>query len=97
MDVLTEWSRVLRLLSLTEEHWLENILPRGRAQNAIDVCEMNIINSWLDIVKEYVETRPHTMEVLVDIHTCLQHVNNVLRDIALRLGLPIHTVHSSQI
>ena len=97
MDVVTEWSRVLRLLSLTEEQWLENILPRGRAQNAIDVCEINIIDGCLDIVKEYVETRPQTMEVIVDIHTCLQHVNNVLRDIALRLGIPIHVVHSSQI
>jgi hypothetical protein len=97
MDVVTEWSRVLRLLSLTEEQWLENILPIARAQNAIDVCEMNIIDGCLDIVKEYVQTRPQTMEVIVDIHTCLQHVNNVLRDIALRLGIPIHVVHSSQI
>ena len=97
MDVATEWSRVLRLLSVTKQQWLENVLPQARAQNAIDVCEINIIDGCLNIIKEYVETRPQTMEVIVDIHTCLQHVNNVLRDIALRLGLPIHTVHSSQI
>ena len=97
MDVATEWSRVLRLLSVTEQQWLENILPRGRAQNAIDVCEINFIDGWLDIIKQYVETRPQTVEVIVDLHTCMQHLNNVLRDIALRLGLPIHVVHSSQI
>jgi len=97
MDVATEWSRVLRLLSVTEQQWLENILPQARAQNAIEVCEMNIIDGCFNIIKEYVETSPQTMEVIVDIHTCMQHVNNVLRDIAIRLGLPITVVHSSQI
>jgi len=97
MDVDTEWSRVLRILKVTEDQWIENVLPQARAQNAIDVCEIILIEACLDVLQENVMTRPKTEEVIVDLHACIQPVNNVIRDIAIRLGLPVTVVNSSQI
>ncbi len=97
MDVDTEWSRVLLILKVTEDQWIENVLPQARAQNAIDVIEILLIEACLDVLEENVMTRPKTEEVIVDLHACIQHVNNVIRDIAIRLGLPITVVTSSEI
>ena len=85
MDVDTEWSRVLRILQVTEDQWVQNVLPKAREQHAIDVIEENML------------TRPKTEQLIVDLHICIQHVNNILRDVAIRLGLPVTVVNSSQI
>jgi hypothetical protein len=80
MDVDTEWSRVLRILKVTKDQWIENVLPQARAQNAIDVCEIILIEACLDVLEENVVTRPKTEKVIVDLHACIQHVNNVIRE-----------------
>jgi DNA-binding winged helix-turn-helix (wHTH) protein len=97
MDVDTEWSRVLRILQVTEDQWVQNVLPKAREQNAIDVIETLLIEACLDVIEENMLTRPKTEQVIMDLHVCIQHVNNILRDVAIRLGLPVTVVNSSQI
>ncbi len=97
MDVDTEWSRVLRVLKVTEDQWVQNVLPKAREQDAIDVIEILLIEACLDVIEENMLTRPKTEEVIVDLHVCIQHVNNVIRDVAIRLGLPITVVNPTEI
>jgi hypothetical protein len=97
MNVALEWARTLRILEFTEQQWSLLLLPKATEENLITCREILVIQMRLAIIRTIIETKEECEEGVIHLHTLIQHVHDLLRDVAMRLRLPIAVVSSDEL